>query len=413
VELLVSSRRGGAALAFALLAFAAAAAALESAQPGVRVSASVQVERDDNLFRLADGVAPSSVGLPGDTRSDTLTALALGTEAVIELSRQRLAGWAQARDLRLANYPDYGSRSNTLGAAWFWQLGNDFDGRLRGERDEQLTELRDFVGSRRNVLAVRNLQWDVNWRPRPDRRANLRLDRRRGDNSLAERRSSDYTIDGARFELTAQGRPGTDLLAGLRLTRGEYPNRTISPLAPVDNSYLQRDADFGFNWSPGGNSQLLTRLGYGWRRHRDVSARDFEGPVGRLELNWRATGLVLLQAAIWRDLNAVDDFDRLFAVSTRRSLLAQYEWSARLTSRLSWNERRLAYDGDPDNVLTQLVDPQPARRDRDETTRVELSWEILRDADAQLAYSESRRRSNRQGLDYQARTWSATARLRF
>ena len=386
---------------------------------GLHGAVGLNVQYTNNLFSLPAGVTPADAGVsaePGDDgshRNDTTVSPYATLEARVALGRQRLGATLTRRETRLQRYQGYDSSTGELRAAWDWQLGNDFDGRVDFGSNEQATELRDFLGAQRNVLTVRNEHALANWRPRPDRRVSVELQRYHGSNDQPQRTSADYDVDIWGLEGGWVTPLATELTLRWRHTDGNYPNRSISAAAPIDNSYRQDDADVGIVLRPGGSTRAEARLGYATRRHREVPQRDFDGPSGRAAVVWQATGALTLDAEAVRDLNALDDFDRLFAISTTTALGVRWIHSAQWQLALRWSEQRIAFGGDPQNVVTQLFGQAPERRDRVRSEHLTLTWLPLPRVQLEFSLDHMVRRSNRPSLTFGSKQAGFATRYAF
>lgn len=386
---------------------------------GLHGAVGLSAQYTNNLFSLPSGVTPASAGVsaePGDDGSDrndtTITPFAT-VQAQIALGRQRLGATLTRRETSLQRYRSYGSSTGELRAAWDWQFGNDFDGRIDVGRNEQATELKDFLGPQRNVLTVRSEHALANWRPRPDRRIGLDLQRYHGSNDQPQRASADYDVDIWSLEGGWVTPLSTELTLRWRHTDGNYPNRSINANVPVDNSYRQDDAEAGIVLLPGGSTRAEARLGYATRRHREVPQRDFEGPSGRVRIDWSATGALSLSVDAVRDLNALDDFDRLFAISTQVALGARWVHSAQWQLALRWSDQRINFGGDPQNAVTQTFGQLSERRDRVRNSRLALTWSPLPRIEVELSLDHAQRSSSREGLQFASKQAGFSTRYAF
>jgi len=373
---------------------------------GLHGAVGLTVQRDDNLFRLADDVTPAAAGVTrdpdddGSHRGDTVVAPFATLDLTLAFGRQHLGIALTRRETRLQRYGAYDTRTGELRGHWDWQLGNAFDGRLESGDSDQASELRDFLGPRSNVLNLQDQRFNANWRPRPDRRVTLDLQRLRGRNELPERATSDYTVRLKSIEGGWTTRLGTEWTLRWREAEGTYPNRVIVAATPIDNSYHQRDADLGVVLQPGRRTRAELRFGQATRRHDQVPQRDFSGHSGRAALQWEASGALSLSFEVVRDLNALDDYDRLYAISTNHVLGAQLAIAPQWQLAARWSEQRLDFGGDPANVLTQLLGPTPARRDRMQTTRLALTWLPVERVQLALSVERTHRDSTRPGLQF-------------
>jgi hypothetical protein len=386
---------------------------------GLHGAVGLDVQYSNNLFSLPAGVTPAQAGVsaePGDDgshRNDTTVSPFVSLNARMALGRQRLGVSLTRRETSLQRYQGYDSSTGDMRATWDWQLGNEFDGRVDLGSNEQATELRDFLSTRRNLLTIRNEQVSANWRPRPDRRVSVELRRYHGSNDQPARASADYDIDIWSLEGGWVTALSTELTLRWRHTDGNYPNRSISATTPIDNSYQQDDGDVGIVWRPGGSTRAEARLGYATRQHDEVPQRDFDGPSGRVAVVWQATGALSLNADAVRDLNAIDDFDRLFAISTSTALGARWVHSAQWQLALRWSMQRIAFGGDPQNVLTQVFGQAPERRDRVRSERLALTWLPLPRLQLEFSLDHVVRHSNRPALTFGSKQAGFSTRYAF
>ncbi|MEO8152738.1 MAG: outer membrane beta-barrel protein [Rhizobacter sp.] len=373
---------------------------------GLHGAVGLSAQHDDNLFRLPDGVAPAAAGVSRDAdddgshRGDLTLSPFVSLDASLAFGRQHFGLAGTRRETHLQRYSAYDTQTGDLRARWDWQLANDFDGRIDAGTSDQASDLQDFLGSRRNVLTVRNEHASANWRPRPDRRITLDAQRYRGHNDLPERATSDYEVRTLGVEggwLTSLGNEWT---LRWRSTQGRYPNRSIVALTPIDNSYHQHDSDIGLVLRPGGRTRADIRVGYAVRQHEQVPQRDFEGPSGRAAITWQASGALSLDLEAVRDLSALDDYDRLFAISTHYALGAQLIVAAQWQASLRWSEQHIDFGGDPQNIITQAFGQSPARRDRVQSTRLAVTWLPTPRIQVEMSLEHSARSSSRPGLDF-------------
>lgn len=404
----MTRRRPPAAAGVGALLLMLCAAAPAADDRGLRGSVGLTVMHDRNLFRLPDGVSPAQAGVTlgtqdGSERGDRATVPDADVDGTLALGRQRVSLRVSQQATRFQRYDAYDATDRSAALGWRWQLGNEWAGDLNADQRRRATELDDFRGAERNEVTTRGLQFNARWQPRPDRRLRLGRDRVQGRNSVPERRTADYRATLHSAEATWISGLGNEVLLRLRQGHGEYPNRSVVDSVPVDNSWRQRDAEAGLVLRPGGRTRGELRLGRGTRRHDDVPARDFSGTTGRLALAWEASAALWLDVELARDLAAVEDFDRLYAVTLRRAAGLQWVASARWQASLRWTRRELDYGGDPANALTAAPGPTEPRADRSTNLRLAVAWQPTRQWTAQLSWLRDTRRSNRDGLAYDSR----------
>lgn len=412
-------RRAVRAVALACCGALVSATSLAGADDrGVHGSVGLAVQHDRNLFRLPDTVTPAEAGLAvgddaGTDRGDRVLVPDAEVSATLALGRQRIGARLNEQRRQYARYEAYDTREGGAGLRWRWALGNDWSGDLASERSRRATELVDFRGRERNVIELRSSQLAARWSPHPALLLGWSSDRLQGRNTQPERNASDYDTRIDTLEARWTSGLGNSLLLRVRNGVGEYPNRVIVETVPVDNSWRQRDLEFGLGLQPGGRTRGEVRLGRGQRRFDEVPARDFSGSTGRVGLSWDASAALTLDVEWLRDLASVDDFDRLYAVTQRRTVGIGWLASAQWQAQLRWGERRVRYGGDPANVLTTLFGQAEAREDRLRDTRATLVWRPTRELSVQLDATRDTRQSNRAGLAYTNRGLSLGTRWLF
>lgn len=180
-------------------------------------------------------------------------------------------------------------------------------------------------------------------------------------------------------------RPGGALTlgAGLRVTRGEYPN-VPSTSVPVSSggeteTFDRKDLDLTATWAASGLSTLNARLSYGRSAYDTLAARNFKGATGLLGWAWKPTGKLSFNTSLSRDSGTETSFFALAnnqgsavgdnsVVTNAFALNAGYEASAKIRLNLDLRyARRLL-------VNAQIVNsaPQGPTEGRDNVTSVTL-----------------------------------------
>lgn len=390
------------AFAFGLALFAPAYA--DDDLPGMHYTLGMLTLHDDNLFRLPDGQTPADAGLTGTRRDDLVLMPFVDIEGRWQLSRQQLLASLHAHADRYAHHDLYDDHTVDYALDWRWALAQSWDGRLAVDRNQEATSLADYRGTRSNLLTVRAVHATVNLRPRPDRRATLAFDEYLGSNSLAARNTADYRITTARAELGAVSALAHEVWLSAARTEGHYPNRQISWLAPVDNSYSQNDLALNGRLAPSEATMLDLSVGHAWRRYEEVTARNFTGPTGSLSLSWQATAKLTFKAGLAEEIGAVDDYDRIYVTTRSKSASINYQATAKLGTALEFKRRQLRYRGDPNNFLSNYTGAAntPDRQETRDEIHANLVWQPALHFTTILTLAKLRRAANVSGLQYDA-----------
>ena len=372
--------------------------------PGMHYTLGLTALHDDNLFRLPDGQTPVDAGLSGTQRDDLVLMPFVDIEGRWQLSRQQLLASLHARADRYADNDLYDDHTVDYALDWRWALAQSWDGRLAIDREQEATSLADYRGTRTNLLTVRALHATVNLRPRPDRRATLAFDTYLGSNSLVARNTADYRITTARAELGAVSALAHEIWLLAARTEGRYPNRQISWLAPVDNSYTQNDLALNARLAPSEATQIDLSVGHAWRRYEEVSARNFTGPTGNLSLSWQATARLTFKAGLAEEIGAVDDYDRIYVTTRSKSASINYQATAKLGTALEFKRKQLRYRGDPNNFLSNYTGAAntPDRQETRDEIHANLVWQPALHFTTILTLAKLRRAANVSGLQYDA-----------
>lgn len=352
----------------------AQAAPLVPDRPGVTYTVGSTVVNDDNLYRLPDGVGPRSAGLNATTRADSILTPFFDVNDLLLYGRQRLSLMGGVSRQMLRANPSFDATYLNYAGDLQWQLGNELSGDLSGRQQESQTSFADFLSSQSNTQTIRTDHGDADWRPRPDRRLGVSYDRSTGNNTLGARQPYDFHSSLLRFELGVESPLGHEVVVGFSQTRLEYPNRVIVALAPVDNSFRQRQIDIGTRFAFSEKTSVDARFGYARRYFADVPDRDFSGPVGNLGVTWQPTGRISVNLGVAHSLNEVDDYNRLYTVSTTESLSLHYALSAKVQITAGADMSRAIYKGDPHNFFTAIFGPASPRDDLYRDARLGVAW---------------------------------------
>jgi hypothetical protein len=317
--------------------------------------------------------------------------------------RQRIHLSAKVDHEFLMKNPTFDVTDLTYSGSWFWQLGNDWSGELDDSQQQQRASFANEEVSQPDRQTTHVRHASVDYKPRPDRRLGVSLDQYVGSNSLGTLQVNDYRITVSRAELGLDSGFGSEVVLGVSTTHGDYPNLQVLALAPVDNSYRQTQLDLSTHYVASEKIRIDTRVGYAKRRYPVVNQRNFGGLVGNLAVNWQPTAKIQTQLSVSRDLNAVNDFNRIYTVSTDSRFKLNYQPTVKTDVSLEANATRVRFQGDPKSFFTFLFGPAPYREDRYDGLKIALSWLPRDRLTFRLAQILDTRNSNTP--DFQYRDW--------
>lgn len=387
------------------LFFVPAALAQSGERPaGFQLSVGTATQTDSNFFRLPDGVHPSDAGYDTESRRDILIA------PFAEITGTA-AGSTQLVSVRARATRDYFDRNDRYDASrydgdalWRGSFTRQWRGELSHALEQRVTSFADFRNPERNVLEASTSRAALSFLPRPDTRLAASATDYRGRNSIEARRSSDYQVGLYRVELVRTTTNANEIALGASRTQGRYPNREIFGNAPVDNSYEQDVLDLSLLWRPGEATSATFRAGYAEREFVNVPERGFDGPTWLVSVARQLGAKTLLRVSSQRDLNAVDDYDRIYSVSKVHRASLVHSHSVKLSFGLDVSRQQVDFRGDPQNFLTRFFGQRPARADRIDEGRISVAWTPREQVQAQLSATRSERKSSEPSLEYRATT---------
>jgi hypothetical protein len=379
--------------------------------PGYSLTADSLFEWDPNLFRLPSGASPRQFGQSTDNRGDTIVAPSLSFDANLLPGRQKIRLSAKVDHQWLLKNPNFDVTNLSYGATWQWQLANEWSGELADSQQQQRASFADYRLTQPDRQTTRGRRASVDFRPRPDRRLGVSFNEYVGSNTLGSLQINDYRITVGRAELGLVSGFGSEIVLGVSTTHGSYPNQQIVSFAPVDNSYRQNQLDLSTHYVASEKFQFEVLAGYAKRHYPFVSQRNFGGLVGHLTLDWEPTAKIQAKLGVARDLNSVNDYNRIYTVSTDTHAKLRYQLTFKTQATLEAHATRVRYQGNPQNFFTAVFGPAPYREDRYDSLKFALGWNPSDRLTIQLAQALDARNSNTAGFQY--RDWITQLSLEY
>jgi exopolysaccharide biosynthesis operon protein EpsL len=328
---------------------------------------------DSNLFRLQNDQAANAVLGTTDT-SESFYTLAAGMDMNLRVSRQVIRAHAEYNQTWFNQYKllDYDGRDAYL--KWDWLVGNVATG------DVGIAETRTQASYTNVKKPVSNL---IRTRQRFFHAA-VKLDNpwlvKFGaesvdtDNNASVQQALDATVDSVNAGVQYTTSKGSTVELISRRSDGQYPNRQLVGLVPIDNDYLQWDHGVAVAWAPSGKTQVSGRLNYTQRDYTEVPQRDFSGLTGLLAMDWMVTGKTTLRASLHRDIGALENDTASYTLNQGIAFGADWKPTAKLLFNAQLRHDDISYAGDPGFVLSTA----PAREDRLTTVQAGVEYSVLR-----------------------------------
>lgn len=296
-----------------------------NAAPGdtVQPYVSASVVHDTNLFRLSSGRDPRLV-LGSDSKSDTIKRVEAGVAVDYAVGRQQviLKGSAVQNWFERFNFLNYdGSDAR---ATWNWQLGNLWQGDLGYTHSRTLTTFTEIQALLRDVRTQQSAFGSAIYKLDPDWRIRTGARWYSLESGSPQRRFLNREEAGASVGVEHVNEANNSLGVEAKYTEARFPEREVTPISILDNGYTQTELSSVADWRYTGQSRFQGRLGYTQRRHKQISARDFDGITGRLAYDWSVSGKTLINAALWREVGSIDDLINTYVVTKGVSLGASW-----------------------------------------------------------------------------------------
>ncbi len=404
-----AARRCAASLCAALTAVSGLAQALDGDR--IRPSVGATYTYTSNLFYVDDRIPPQSLSFLKDgQKSDQIYGLKVGLDADIPVSRQMLTLRASATNNNYVTYDNLNYVGYNVRGAWNWVVGSDWDGDAGFGRVQALGSFADVRTNVRNIRNTDELFASAMYRVVPDWKLRVAVRNTKLENSADTFKSTDR--DDTTYELGSRRySKGGDNFIGvnLRAIDGRFPNRVVTPTATVDNSYRQYTLEGVVDWIYSGQSKLSGTLGWTNRIQDQLSERNFSGITGRLTAIYSPTGIIGLNAAIFREIGSYEDITTSYILTQGFRFGPSYAVSEKLMLRADYTFSNRQYLGDPGFVVTGL----PVRDDDINSISGSAIWSPRRNVQVNATLSYDTRVSNRPLTDYNVTTFFVSAMLTF
>jgi exopolysaccharide biosynthesis operon protein EpsL len=396
------------ALALAVGALAPFGSAFALFNDQVEIFASETVTYDSNLFRISNGRDPLTF-IGNSKKDDVFYTTSVGINVNVPFERQRILAGFAINDTRYERFSGLNFTGHEMRGSWLYQIGNDLSGQVGFAQTRTLGSFTNIAGATRNIIDTQQAFANAAYMLGARWRLTGGVDRYQADNSDAARREQDVTVTGAEFGVAYVTPAESSIGVTLREDNGEFPNRQVLPGGPFDNSYRQRSGNLVFDWNPSPQSHLNARAGRVYRNYDQLSQRNFEGTVWRVQYDWRPTVKLTIAAIAQRDISAFEDIATSFVLARGFGLRPSWAVTEKTTISgvLEWSRR--TYLGDPGLVTGATA----GRTDRVTTTGISAAWQALRNVSVVLTAQRERRTSTAVFGDYTDNLLSARARIGF
>jgi exopolysaccharide biosynthesis operon protein EpsL len=315
---------GWSPLFLALLAGALARAA----DDGLHVNAGIGWHHDDNLLRVPD----NDPGYGGQ-RGDNWRQVDAGASFDHLYGRQRIQASAQLSRVTFDHFSqlDYDGKDGR--ATWFWQLGNQLEGRLGASYVELLAPYTDLRTNERNLRVQHSTYFDGAWRPHPRWRGRLGFQEDRYTYELFSQRPNNRRERAVEAGIDYLAPSGSEAGVVLRRLEGRYPYRR--PFALATDDFEQDAYRLRVNWLASAKTTVNLQAGWMSRDQGAFGPGRVSGLTGRLAVAYEATARSSINAAVWRDFAPIESNVVSYTLNRGASVNASWQPTAKLQASAS------------------------------------------------------------------------------
>lgn len=374
---------------------------------GLSLSAAWRVQRDNNLFRLPDGVDPRlALGQP--SAAETVHIRSVGLRYARDFSLQRLEADVGLVDYAYDTHDQLDLLARNYDLRWRWAITPDFTGTVRAQQDESVNSFEDAsVLTRGNRRLRRYESVDARWRL--DGAWSLLAE---AQDSRSENQQPLLGEDSQVLRTTGLGlRRETPKGSALSLRWRSGDGKTIDPDRPParlrDDDFSQNEWLLDARWPVTDKTRLDAGLARVDRQHRRVAARDFDALNWRVAIDWTPSAKTVLRLSTSADTGSYQTDNASVARTQRWSLGGSWLLTPKLSLQASWGSTDRDYQQAPPGAL-----PDP-RKDRTRERSLSLRWAFVRQASLELAWQDSRRQSNDPSMRYRSELWRVGVSGRF
>jgi exopolysaccharide biosynthesis operon protein EpsL len=378
--------------------------------------ASYALTRDDNVFRLSSQSDPASVlGTP--STADTYSTASAGLNFDVLAGTQRFVGGVWVNDNRYDQFTVLDFTEVHGRAAWHWQAGDAFNGRIGASTDRALASLANVQGGVQlgtpNALHTRKAFLDAAVLLTPRWRLRGEVNRLEQANAVAALTVNDMTSDGVGLDLRWISPAGNQVGLALQAQDASLPNLQPVGASLIDNSYRQYRVRLVTDWTLSGHSHLIASAGMVRRSYVQLPERDYETGIFHAVYEWKPTGRFTLFARAQRDIGAPDEVNAgvnvSFVLDQSIALRPVYRVTEKFSVSGVLSLSEWQYLGDPGQTLGTV----PPRTDRLRNLVLAFTYQPLRALWLDMALRRETRTSTADLGDYAVQVVNISARLAF
>lgn len=362
-----------------------------------------------NLF-FTDERIPTTPTFKG-VESDLSYGLRGGVNADYYLSRQRFTVNATATESQFQNNSNLDNIAYNARGAMNWVIGSDWEGDLAAAYTQSLGSFADIRSNVKNIRTTESFSGSAMYRMYYDWKLRGAITQTLLENGADRFRAGNRNDTAYEFGTRYYSKGGDNFLGlNFKTTDGQFPNREFIPgLSRVNSSFLQYDLQGTVDWRYSGETKIIGAVGWTNRLHSEVTQRNFAGLTGRITVVYSLSGRTTINAAVRRDVGAIEDVTSNFVLTQGFSIGPTYALTGKINLSANYDYSQRKFLGDPGFIVSGV----PARVDDIQTLSVNLGFAATRNGSVNVSLSQSMRGSNRPFSDYNATTLTVSGQLTF
>ncbi len=305
-----------------LLALAAPSFA-RAGDDGLHLNAGVIWHHDDNLLRVPD----NDPGF-GGRRDDSWRQVDAGATFDHLYGRQRIQASAQFSRVHFDYFKQLDYDGEDARATWFWQAGNQFEGKLGASYVELLAPYTDLRTSERNLRVQHSSFFDGAWRMHPRWRARVGFQEDRYSYELVSQRANNRREQAVEAGIDYLPPSGSEIGVVVRRLEGHYAYPR--PFALALDDFAQDEYRVRVNWRASAKTTVNLLAGWTARTQDAFGPGRVSGLTGRLSVAWEPTAKTSVDAAVWRDFAPIESSVVSYTLNRGASVAAAWQASAKV-----------------------------------------------------------------------------------
>jgi hypothetical protein len=382
-------------------------AAAEADQRNVSVRLGERLTREDNLYRLPDGVDPADLMGPDARRADVVNSTSVALAGRWAQGEQEVALDTSVAANRFAHNSDLDNTSGRGTLDWNWRLGSRWSGQSGGRRERTLAGFANTLSLEKDLIDTTLYHVDTRFAAGARWRALASARESATSHDNEARLRDDVEIRSGALGLEYHTPREDSLAIEFRRARATFPAQTLALGAGSASDYEERGA--GLNLGYVLTDEVLFKASVGRVEREYALARrgDFAGDVWSAELQWSPTESTRIVLRRWRELKAHLDAESDHFMSTGEGIVATWLPVAKVALSLQLSRDQQRYIGAD---VDELVEP---RHDTPTSGSFRVTYTPRERASFEVSYRQETRESNRFRFDYDAAAVTLGGEVKF